>query len=196
MKNYNARQMKVQQAKDFLVEQATQQASLDGVPLSDVEKRMMYFTESAEATDDHLKLHDEFEAQYDTAEYEVKVSRLLHHAFVRVKKENPETARHWNEAVKVLNEGDHYILVLLDQKLSGERPPYDSLKLLGTALLLILVVGSLVALAEHYNFHINTGPTTHRTRAAWVSRLFIAAMTAVYIYSLIQPWVLKKLRRR
>jgi hypothetical protein len=191
--------MTVQEAKDFLVEQATQQASLDGVSLSDLEKRMMYFTESADATEDPLKLNDEFQAHYDTAEYEVKVSRLLHHAFFRVKKENPETARRWNEAVKALNKGDHYILVLLDQKLSGERPPYDNLKLLGTALLLILVVGSLIALAEYYNFHIitgPTGPTTHKTSAAWVSRLFIAAMAAVYIYSLVRPWILKHLRRK
>ena len=44
--------MTVQEAKDFLVEQATQQASLDVVSLSDLEKRMMYFTESADATED------------------------------------------------------------------------------------------------------------------------------------------------
>lgn len=116
---------------------------------------MMYFTESADATEDPIELNDAFEAQHDTAKYEVKVSRLLCHAFLRVNKENPETARHWNEAVKVLNKGDQYILVLLDQKLSGERPPYDNLKLLGTALLLILVVGSLIALAETLQFPHN-----------------------------------------
>lgn len=101
--------------------------------------------------------------------------------------------------MKVLNKGDHYILVLLDQKLAGERPPYDNLKLLGTALLLILVVGGLIALAEHYNFHIitgPTGPTTHRNNLVWVSRLFIAALAAVYVYSLVQPWILKHLRRK
>ena len=127
MKNYNA-QVNIQQAKDFLVGQAAQQASLDGVALSDLEKRMMYFTESADATVNPIELNDAFEAQYDTAEYEIKISRLLRHAFLRVKKENSETARQWNEAVKVLNKGDHYILVLLDQRLSGERPPYDNLK--------------------------------------------------------------------
>ncbi|MGB2900309.1 MAG: hypothetical protein WBB89_13655 [Candidatus Acidiferrum sp.] len=38
--------MKVREAKDFLVAQTAEQASLEGVPLSDLEKRMMYFTES------------------------------------------------------------------------------------------------------------------------------------------------------
>jgi len=188
--------MTVQEAKDFLAEHATQQASLDGAPLSDLEKRMMYFTESADATEDPIELNDEFEAQYDTAEYEAKVSRLLHHAFLRVKKENSETVRHWNEAVKVLNKGDPYILVLLDQKLSGERPPYDNLKLLGTALLTILVGGSLVALAKHYNFHTITGPATDTTSSVWVSRLFVAAIIAVYVYSSIRHWVLKRQLRK
>jgi len=38
--------MNNKQAKDFLVQQAAEQASLEAVPLSDLEKRMMYFTES------------------------------------------------------------------------------------------------------------------------------------------------------
>ena len=38
--------MNARQAKDFLVNQAAEQASLDGIPLSDLEKRMMCFTES------------------------------------------------------------------------------------------------------------------------------------------------------
>ena len=37
--------MNVREAKDFLVDQAAQQAAIDGVPLSDLEKRTMYFTE-------------------------------------------------------------------------------------------------------------------------------------------------------
>ena len=37
--------MTVQEAKDFLVAQAAQQAALEGTALSDMEKRMMYFTE-------------------------------------------------------------------------------------------------------------------------------------------------------
>jgi hypothetical protein len=132
--------MTAQEAKDFLVGQAAQQASLDGVSLSDIEKRMMYFTASAEATEDPVALNNAFEAQYNTAEYETKVSRLLSHAFLRVKKENSATARHWSAAVNVLRKGDHYILVLLNQRLSGERPPYDSLKLFGAALLVILII--------------------------------------------------------
>lgn len=37
--------MRVLEAKDFLVQQTAEQAALENAPLSDLEKRMMYFTE-------------------------------------------------------------------------------------------------------------------------------------------------------
>ena len=44
--------MRVKEAKDFLVDQATAQAALDGISLSPLEKRMMYFTEGRDAVED------------------------------------------------------------------------------------------------------------------------------------------------
>jgi hypothetical protein len=103
------------------------------VPLSDVEKRMMYFTEGPDATEDPAALNDDFEAEYDMPTYEAKMSELLHRAYARVKKENPETARTWNESIRILKKGDHYILVLWGVL----RPPYDNLKLISTAFLVV-----------------------------------------------------------
>jgi len=108
--------LNTKQAKDFLVDQTVEQAGLECVPLADVEKRMMYFTESdAASCDNPIELNDEFEAQYETKEYETKISRLLHHAHKRLKKENPERARNWDHAIRTLRKGDHYLLVMLDQ---------------------------------------------------------------------------------
>ena len=53
--------MRAREAKDLLVAQTAEQAALEGVPLSDLEKRMMYFTESGYVPEDPLKLNDEFE---------------------------------------------------------------------------------------------------------------------------------------
>ena len=73
--------MDTKAAKDYLVQQTVEQAALEHVPLTDLETRMMYFTESDPAScDDPFALNDEFEQEYDTAEYEAKMSRLLHHA--------------------------------------------------------------------------------------------------------------------
>jgi hypothetical protein len=59
-------------------------------------------------------LNGEFEEKYDTEEYEIKISRLLHHAYKRLKHEDAEKLSNWNEALHTLRQGDHYILVLLD----------------------------------------------------------------------------------
>ena len=109
--------MKTKQAKDFLVQEATEQAGRENIPLSDIEKKMMYFTESDASTcENPVELNDEFEAQYDTREYEAKISRLLYHAYERLKGEDPERVREWNLAIRTLRRGDHYILVLWDTK--------------------------------------------------------------------------------
>jgi hypothetical protein len=100
------------EAKDFLVQQTAEQAALENVPLSDLEERMMYFTETGECPEGPIALNDAFEAQYDTDEYEAKISKLMHHAHSRIKKDNPEAARKWNEAIRQLSKGDHYILIL------------------------------------------------------------------------------------
>lgn len=61
---------------------------------------MMYFTESDPAScDNPIDLNAEFEKQYDTEEYELKISRLLHHAYKRLKHEEPKKLRNWNEAI-------------------------------------------------------------------------------------------------
>jgi hypothetical protein len=124
--------MKVREAKDFLVGQTAEQASLEAVPLSELEKRMMYFTESGYVPEDPIKLNEEFEAECDTDEYEAKISRLLHHAYHRLRKENDAARKNWDLAIKCLRRGDHYLLVMWD--LTAERPPGDSLKLLASAL--------------------------------------------------------------
>jgi hypothetical protein len=108
--------MNTNEAKDFLAEQAAQQSALDRTPLSDLERRMMYFTESDPAScGDPVRLNDEFEGKYDTAEYEAKMSRLLHRAYKRLKAENPGGKCQWDEAISTLEKGDHYVLVLWGQ---------------------------------------------------------------------------------
>lgn len=139
--------MRVSEAKDFLVAQTSEQAALDGVPLSDLEKRMMYFTESGYVPEDPIKLNDEFEAEYDTVAYEAKISRLLHHAYHRLRKENDSARQNWDLAIRCLRRGDHYLLVMWGAdpsaftlvSTSGATPLRDSLPLLAASLGVIAV---------------------------------------------------------
>src|ERR1700726_1095476 len=101
--------MNTKEAKDFLADQAAQQAALDRTPLSDLERRMMYFTESdPDSCDDPVSLHDEFEEKYDTPKYEAKMSRLLSRAYKRLKAESPGGKLQWDDAISTLEKGDHY----------------------------------------------------------------------------------------
>jgi len=148
--------MKTKQAKNFLVQQAAEQAALENVPLSDLEKKMMYFTESDPSScDNPVELNDEFEAQYETAEYEAKVSRLLRHAYNRLKEEDPERARDWDQSIRTLRNGDHYILLLWEIKPPRKRPVRDSLNLLAVGTFVAAVLVVLTFLAAKYNINLD-----------------------------------------
>ncbi len=66
--------MNAREAKDFLVNETAEQASLDRVPLSDSEKRMMCFTESDDSCENPVELNSEFEANHDSSSTKQKLA--------------------------------------------------------------------------------------------------------------------------
>jgi hypothetical protein len=139
--------MRVNEAKDFLVQQTAQQAQREGVSLSELEKRMMYFTESEDAVEDPIALNNEFEAQYDTAEYESKIAGLLGRGYNRVKGEGSQAIQSWDEAIRALKKGDHYILVMWAERRVAARP-WGFWKIIGASFLLVIAMFLLVALVD------------------------------------------------
>lgn len=138
------RPMNVREAKDFLVAQTVEQAALEGVPLSGLEKRMMYFTETGECPEDPLALNEEFEKEYETDEYETKLKKLLANAHLRLKEERSPAVAQWDESLKALDQTDDYILILCD------RSPFARLanpEALPSVLLLVFRLGLLVLAA-------------------------------------------------
>ena len=141
--------MNNKEAKDFLVDQAVEQAALDKDSLSEIEKLMMYFAENDPTScEDPVALNDEFEAECDTAEYEAKMSRLLHHAYDRLKSENPEGVRKWREAMNLLSKGDHYLPVLWDAEFPSEHPIRDFLKPFGIGVLIAIALALIIVLRD------------------------------------------------
>ncbi len=132
--------MNSKEAKDFLVGQTAQQAAIEGVPLSDLEKRMMYFTEFDGSCENPVQLNEEFEAQYDTAEYEAKIAGLLRNAYKRIKLEGAPTKHQWDAAIEKLSEGDHYILVLWRASPKSEHPTRDFLIYVGIGILVLFLI--------------------------------------------------------
>jgi hypothetical protein len=88
-------------AKDFLVEKVAAQASIENIPLSEAERKLMYYS-----VDDPSSQTSE-ENCSDDPEFETKVSDLIARAY----KNDSEKGR-FKAAFKKLSEGDHYLSVM------------------------------------------------------------------------------------
>jgi len=110
------------EAKHFFVEKVLQQAELEGTALSLAEKQMLLWSESdpefALSGEQLDTLVDELALEMSDEQYEWKIARLLARSY-----ESDVAAgkrSFWNDAYSKLNEGDHYILVMLDEALRGK----------------------------------------------------------------------------
>jgi hypothetical protein len=83
------------------------------------------------------------------------MSQLLHHAHKRLKQEDPEKLRQWNEAMRVLRRGDHYILVLWDVEPSSDHPVRDFFKPFGIGLLIAVGIAIATFVSSTYNVDLD-----------------------------------------
>ena len=99
-------------AKHFLISKVLSQAEKDGIRLSDLEKRMLNFSEGSASADD-IEAAENFDSGYDSDAYEAKIARLLRSAYLYDAKRG---RRHqWQAALDALRNEDWYILVMLQQ---------------------------------------------------------------------------------
>ena len=103
----------VREAKEFLVGKIVGEAERDGVPLSEVERKMLYFTETGWTLPDMGEVNDRFDLEYAQDEYEDKISGLVQSYLVNAGAENNGKLEDWWEAVGKLTEGDHYLSVMI-----------------------------------------------------------------------------------
>ena len=192
---------RIRDAKDFLVRQTAEQAALEHAPLSDLEKRMMYFTETDECPEGPVALNDAFEAEYDNDEYEAKISKLMHHAFQRIKNENPEGARRWKEVMRELSKGDHYILVLCkDESSVGPTSVFLKFPVLASIAIALLFLLVAIIIGDHYGIFLEGGGKggyrapigVHTPMPLWLKRLLWFSIVGGYLYYVILPWISKR----
>jgi len=96
-------------AKEFLISKVLEQADDDGIVLSELERRMLRFSEGT-ASEDDIEAAEQFENEHDSDAYEAKIARLLRRAYERDGQKN-----RWHAAVRALRSEDWYILVMLQQ---------------------------------------------------------------------------------
>jgi hypothetical protein len=149
------RHLRAQQAKEFLISQVVEEAQREDKPLSEVERKMLFFTETEETLPDMATVSDKFEHEYDTPTYEKKISGLLRNAFKHGSKETPDFAQRWKQAVADLRKEDHYLLIMVDQATRSIRPPGDQLKLWSTGIAIVGVIAGALFLAGRYHVDLD-----------------------------------------
>ena len=145
----------IKDAKDFLAERIAAEAKRAGEPLSEVERKMLYFSETDWTLPDMRAVSAEFDRDCDEDEYEQKIAGLVRTIESRNHAHNPAEEEAWDDAVVKLNEGDHYLSVLItlarEAATAGHgfiptlgaptlRPAHDRLRLWLTAFAVAIVI--------------------------------------------------------
>ena len=113
------------------------EAQREGLSLSEIERKMLYFSETDRTLPDIDKVSEAFKREYDSDEYEKKITSLIHNARARTRKEDKQEFEAWSDAIRILSKQDHYLLVMIDQIGSSSRPRGDLLKLWATGMLVV-----------------------------------------------------------
>jgi len=163
---------------EYLVGRIVAEAKLEDVQLSEVERKMLYFSETDWSLPNILEVNKEFERLYDPDEYEAKIAGLIQRFLQRAEAECEAEFELWNNAEDKLREGDYYLLAMMDAGSENEGPkirwlptwsdhpkrePGDRLRLWLTALVCVLVVFVLIAA---FDFASGSGWMRH----AWTRR--------------------------
>jgi hypothetical protein len=106
-------------AKEFLIARVVQEAEFEKASLSEVERKMLYFTEVHPSLPDVYEVNAEFERNYDADDYESKIASLLRNARNRDRNESAAKEQEWEDALDALKKEDHYLLVMVHQAFSG-----------------------------------------------------------------------------
>ena len=136
------------EAKEFLISRIVAEAERENAPLSEVERKMLYFTESGWTLPDIAEVSEDFDRQYDQNEYEKKIAKLIRKAAKHDRRESHDEYKAWWDAIRFLKKGDHYILVMI--AIAGIRPAGDQLKLFGTALAIVICLLAAIFLSIKY----------------------------------------------
>lgn len=127
--------------KGALASVIAKEAERDGTPLTEVERKMLYFTETGRTLPD-INLPDmkeisaEFDRDYDQDKYEQKIASIIARVRNHFDLEHQQDQMTWDLALEKLGQGDHYLTVLADQANPGQSSIKRNIKVVLAALLL------------------------------------------------------------
>jgi hypothetical protein len=140
------------EAKEYLIGKIVAEAEREGKPLSEIERKMLYFSETDWTLPDIRDVNAAFERACDEDQYEQKIASLARVIEAQVAGADKRETDTWYAAIEKLNEGDHYLLVLLNTAsvpaAKSARPRGDLLKLWLTALAIAFGFFAFLALGN------------------------------------------------
>lgn len=129
-------------AKEYLIERIVAQAKQDGAELDEIERKMLYFTESGWTLPDMAEVSAKFDQEYSQDEYEGKIGQVVRRVHETASEADEEA---WDEAIAVLGLEDHYLLVLINPRLTrsqaGLKGGFAKPFLLGASIAVLVAVG-------------------------------------------------------
>lgn len=152
--------MTAAEGKEFLISRIIAEAKREGVPLTDTEQEMLWWTEvhPEPHIPDLKRLAERFDDECDSDEYEEKIRALATGARDQAAKASPAQEQRWKEAVNAIGKEDHYLNVMLPvssasvDDISDEPPPPHPIRdYLIYFTVGIALVGAIVLLAEFTN---------------------------------------------
>ena len=142
-----------QEAKEFLISKIVAEAQSENIRLSEVERKMLYFTESGWTLPDIMEVSATFDREYDQDAYEQKVAGVVARTYKRIRKGSRDEYERWWAAIRFLQKEDHYISVMI--ALADLRPRWDQLKLLAVGLAIVTSIVLWIILSNKQIFFIN-----------------------------------------
>ncbi len=103
------------EAKEFLADKIYQESGLEGAPLSDVERRLLLFSEQDPGSEKGIPDDVLYDTDFD---WEARMTALLRQAWQR-DKADPTERQKYLDAMDRLKSSDHYIQVIAGPVFSG-----------------------------------------------------------------------------
>lgn len=172
------------EAKEFVVAQIALEVQHESVILTEVERKMLYFSESGWTLPDMPAVSDEFDSQYDQGKYEKKIAQLIRRAYRHACKGSGETYDKWWASIRVLDTEDHYILVMI--RLAGLRPRHDQLKLFVTSLAIVALLLGGMFLSIKYDLHLPKFARRLDLHASLREYMWAFAVCVFLVYQLLR----------
>ena len=133
-----------QEAKEFLIDWIAAEARGLGVPLSDLERKMLYSSEKGWTLPDMAEVQDSFGRYHEAVEYELKMTNLIRMVRIDAATARPDELRDWDEAVRILGGDEHYLLQLIAAAEGPRRRRPSRWRLVAAA---VVILGAAIALA-------------------------------------------------